>query len=210
MSEEQTILPGNLSSYEHELDKAISYRYRQIASPVATTWDPWNCPFEILPYLGWALSVDYYQSHWSEKVKRQVVADSMDYHRTKGTRGAVEQAVENLGLSAKLTEWWQMVPEGLPGTFVVDVYASDTPLTEEIAAELGHAIDNAKRKSQHLANLTLRARTTAKLHLASVLKVGEHIRVLPRQQKTIKSAARMHLASGLRITETVRITPRVV
>lgn len=205
---DKTILPDSCSDYEKALDVAVSERYAQINSPVSTIWDPNLCPYPALPYLGWALSVDYYQSDWSEKVQRRVVASSIDYHRKKGTRGAVELAISDLGLSAKLTEWWEMVPEGEAGTFKVDVYASDTPLTEKVAVQLGHAIDNAKRKSQHLIDLTLRVRSQARLNLAACCKVGERVRIFPRQAKVIKTQTTITLACGLRITEIVRILPR--
>ena len=71
-----TILPGNFSDLERDLDVALS-RIEQVEIPIAVLWDPWQCPAEVLPYLAWALSVDVWRTDWPEKVKRRVVANSL-------------------------------------------------------------------------------------------------------------------------------------
>lgn len=203
-----TILPPNVSDLEKNLDEAGASRLNEIKTPVATVWDANTCPIEALPYLAWALSVDYWRSDWPESIQRQVTADSPDYHRIKGSRPAVERAIKNLGFDAKCYEWFEMVPEGEPCTFRVDVFAKDRPITEDMALEIGHSINAAKRDTLHLLDVKINLRSDAKLHLAAFSKVGERLRILPRQQQTLTTQTQLNLAVGLRITETTRLTPR--
>lgn len=203
-----TILPPNVSDLEKALDEAGEARLSEIKTPVATVWDANNCPIEALPYLAWALSVDYWRSDWPESIKRQVTSDSPDYHRIKGTRPAVERAIKNLGFTAQCYEWFEMDPIGAPCTFRVDVFSTDRPITEDMALEIGHTINAAKRATLKLLDVTINMRSDATLHLAAVSKLGERLRILPRQQQALTTQGQINLAVGLRITETTRLTPR--
>lgn len=204
-----TILPPNVSDLEKKLDEAGAARIKEINTPVPTVWDAKRCPVDALPYLAWALSVDYWRSDWSENVQRQVASDSLDYHLIKGSRPAVESAISNLGFEAKCYEWFEMIPEGPPCTFRVDVFTKDTPITEEMAIEIEHSINAAKRGTLHLLDVKINLRSDALLNLAAISKIGERLRVLPRQQQTITTKSRLSLAIGLRITERAKLTPRV-
>lgn len=204
-----TILPPNVSDLEKKLDEAGAARLKGINTPVPTVWDAKRCPADALPYLAWALSVDYWRSDWSENVQRQVASDSLDYHLSKGSRPAVESAISNLGFEAKCYEWFEMIPEGPPCTFRVDVFTKDTPITEEMAIEIEHSINAAKRGTLHLLDVKINLRSDARLNLAAISKIGERLRVLPRQQQTITTKSRLSLAIGLRITERAKLTPRV-
>jgi len=86
---------------------------------VATIWDPHNCPDRLLPWLAWALSVDVWDNEWPEATKRRVIAASPAVHRLKGTSGAVRRALDAVAVDAQLVEWWQSVPAGRRGTFLV-------------------------------------------------------------------------------------------
>ncbi|MBJ6889264.1 phage tail protein I, partial [Vibrio cholerae] len=61
-------------------------------------WDPYSCPLSLLPWLAWALSVDEWDDRWPEHIKRQVVQDSFDVHRFKGTPYAVQKALDSLNI----------------------------------------------------------------------------------------------------------------
>lgn len=203
-----TILPPNVSELEKNLDNAAEERFDAVNTPVSTMWDAHNCPSNALPYLAWALSVDYWRSDWPESVKRQVTADSPDYHRIKGTRPAVERAIANLGFDAVCYEWFEMEPKGEPCTFRVDVFAKDKPITEDMARQIGHSIDAAKRATLHLLDVTINLRSDASLYLSATSQIGERVKIMPRQQKTLSTNNRSYIAAAMRITETNRIKPR--
>lgn len=150
-----SILPAHLSELERDLEQAVA-RVADVEIPISTLWDPWQCPLEVLPYLAWALSVDQWRSNWSETVKRRVVAASLPLHRIKGTRPAVEQALEALGVVTEMTEWFEADPPREPGTFDLIAWANEnlTPdvvgfLNEELYDQIATAVTNAKNTRSH-------------------------------------------------------------
>ncbi|MCB8835936.1 phage tail protein I [Aurantimonas sp. VKM B-3413] len=58
---------------------------RPLAERLRTLWDPWTCAEAELPILAWAWSVDIWDEAWSTNRKRQVIAESIPFHRAKGT-----------------------------------------------------------------------------------------------------------------------------
>lgn len=150
-----SILPPSVSDLERDLELALA-RIEQVEIPIATLWNPWECPLEVLPFLAWALSVDLWRTDWPETVKRRVVANSLNVHRIKGTRPAVEKALSDLGVSTDLVEWFEKVPEGEPYTFEVTAWANEniTPgeegmLNPEMYDQIRRAIVNSKNTSSH-------------------------------------------------------------
>lgn len=150
MSLAPSVLPTNLSDLERDLDSAIA-RIEDVNIPISTLWDPWHCPIEVLPFLAWALSVDQWHSNWSETIKRQVVAGSLDVHRIKGTRPAVEKALSDLGITVDLVEWFEAQPAAAPYTFDITAWVNQniTPgapsmLGPELYDQLFKAVVNAK------------------------------------------------------------------
>ena len=150
MTDKASLLPGNLSDLERDLDVAIA-RIEDINIPISELWDPWNCPLDALPFLAWALSVDQWRSDWSETVKRQVVAGSIDVHRIKGTRPAVERALADLGVTVDLVEWFQAQPAAAPYTFDITAWVNQniapgapSILGPELYDQLFAAVVNAK------------------------------------------------------------------
>ncbi|TNH81009.1 phage tail protein I [Aeromonas sobria] len=150
-----TILPGNLSDLERDLDVALS-RIEQVEIPIAVLWDPWQCPAEVLPYLAWALSVDMWRTDWPERVKRRVVANSLAVHRIKGTRPAVELALRDLGVQADIIEWFEAVPKARRGTFDLIAWANEnlTPgemgfLNQALYDQIRLVVTNAKNTRSH-------------------------------------------------------------
>lgn len=150
-----SILPANLADLERDLDAALS-RIQEVEIPIAVLWNPWQCPLDVLPYLAWAVSVDQWRSDWPELVKRRVVAGSLGLHRIKGTRPAVVQALQALGVEVELVEWFEAVPVEQRGTFSLIAWANEniTPgqaamLNDELYSQLLAAVHNAKNTRSH-------------------------------------------------------------
>jgi phage tail P2-like protein len=201
-----SILPANLAELERDIDAALD-RFGEIKVDTATIWNPWTCPPAVLPFLAWALSVDQWRSAWPLEQKRRIVAQSLDLHRIKGTRRAVDLAVAGFGLNVRITEWFEAVPEMPRGTFRVDIYSADQPVSEGLSTQLKTAIESAKRKSQHLTgfSLNLQSRAVARLGCAAV--TGETIRVYPYQPQDIAAVSLVRLAVGARLQEVVKVYP---
>ncbi|MEM1077458.1 MAG: phage tail protein I [Pseudomonadota bacterium] len=131
MSDLPTLLPENRSALEVTLERATGGVGR-IDPVFAWLWDPDRIPASLLSYLAWALSVDVWDSRWPEPIKREAIRNAIAIHRIKGTRKAVELAVQSVGGRAQITEWWE--DGSAPHTFTVTALAAaqfeddDSPL----------------------------------------------------------------------------------
>lgn len=147
------LLPPNRSALEsrvaasHPLDHPVELR---------TLWNPATCPVEFLPFLAWAFSVDQWHEHWPERIKRRVIANSAHLHRIKGTRPAVELAMQSLGVKVEMKEWFETSPPLPRGTFSALLWVNEnlTPeapalLSNTLYRQLRQAIDNAKNVRSH-------------------------------------------------------------
>lgn len=154
MTDKISILPASVSELERSLEIALA-RIEDVQIPIATLWDPWKCPLDVLPFLAWALSVDMWRADWPENVKRRIVASSLSVHRRKGTRSAVEQALRDLGVTVDLVEWFQTTPPAERGTFDVTAWANENItsepgyLNQALYDQLRQTINNAKNTRSH-------------------------------------------------------------
>lgn len=92
----ETLLPPNATPLDRAIERATA-PLGDIPVPIDTVWDPYACPAELLPWLAWAVSVDVWDSTWSERTKRDVIAASYDVHRHKGSVWSVKAAIRAAG-----------------------------------------------------------------------------------------------------------------
>lgn len=90
------LLPPNANAQELAIDDALA-RLGSVPVDIAKLWNPAICPLALLPWLGWALSVDEWDETWSEAQKRAAVAASFDVHSHKGTPFAIIRSLNALG-----------------------------------------------------------------------------------------------------------------
>lgn len=91
------LLPPNATALERAAADALGARL-DVAVPVRDLWSPERCPSPLLPWLAWALSVDVWETTWTEATQRRVIAESLALHRIKGSRAAVDRAIAAMGL----------------------------------------------------------------------------------------------------------------
>lgn len=111
-----SILPPNATSIERALE-ALTRRLDDIPVPLRDLVNVETCPDRFLPWLAFTRSVDSWNPGWSARVKRNLIAASIDLHRRKGSAGSVRDVVRAFGGQIALREWWQMDPPGPPHTF---------------------------------------------------------------------------------------------
>lgn len=151
MSNRPTILPINATAAERAVEQ-VAARVEDLDTGIAKTWSPETCPADLLPWLAWALSVDYWGEDWAEDLRRSVVAASVETHRRKGTVGAVRRALAAAGLKIDIVEWWQN--GGAVHTFELTALASDiaglnVSIGPELAALVARAVDPVKPARSH-------------------------------------------------------------
>ena len=60
-----------------------------------------------------------------ENSKRVLLKEALALHRFKGTRYAVQRVLDLMHVTARITEWWEQTPQGMPHTFLVDLLLTD-------------------------------------------------------------------------------------
>lgn len=121
----KALVPSNHRPIEHALAEVLAPIVAINPIAIEQVWNAWSSPAPLLPFLGYALSVDFWNDDWDEIRKRQAIADSPAYHRRKGTRAAVEDALAFAQREALVSEWWQATPNRRRGTFHVTVWLHD-------------------------------------------------------------------------------------
>jgi phage tail P2-like protein len=180
-----SLLPRKASQLEHLAAVALA-QIEHTPIPLRQLWNPMQCPVEFLPYLAWAFSVDRWDSKWTEATKRAAIRASYYIHSHKGTIGALRRVVEPLGYLIEVLEWWQTVPEGVPGTFALKVGVLETGITDEMYQELTFLIDDAKPRSRHMTGLAISLETTGPLYMGAAIYEGDEITVYPPTQRDIE------------------------
>ena len=186
MTDHPSILPRNATKAERALERATA-RLADVDVRIDTLWQPETIPAELLPWLAWTLGVTDWRSDWSQSVKRDVVASAIAVHRRRGTIGAVRRALQSVGVTSEIREWFETGDS--VHTFRVDVLAhkdyqpgSDPVLTPERIDELHVVVDNAKAKRSHFF-----ARLVAPYDSELVLAAGSHSLTVSRCNATLPS-----------------------
>jgi phage tail P2-like protein len=98
-----SLLPLNRSPLEIAIEQALTseqintHNHIQMMQRIGS---PLLAPVDLLPWLAWTVSVDYWQSELTEAVKREVIAQSKTLHAHKGSVLAVKKAIESAGYGA--------------------------------------------------------------------------------------------------------------
>jgi len=150
-----SLLPPNASELERNLEQVVIHS-TDLPVRIAELWDPFSCPLSLLPWLAWAFSVDEWDDRWPEHIKRQMVQNSFDVHRYKGTPYAVQKALDGLNIKSHLREWWEPDGSQEPGTMtavaLINENLTDNDeglLTKETLEQVTRVIKKAKRGVIH-------------------------------------------------------------
>lgn len=120
----RSLLPQNALHQERALEQAGREQILALATGmVRRVKSADGCPFHLLPWLAWELSVDFWDENWTEEEKRQVCRDAAYVHQHRGTAGAVRRALGAVSLPTTVIEWWQENPRRAPYTFRIEVFS---------------------------------------------------------------------------------------
>lgn len=148
-----TLLPPNATTLERAIDAVAAGAIDALPVPVGDVWSPEGCPAQLLPWLAWGVSIDIWDSAWSEQVKRDAIAAAIDEQRRKGTKMAVRKALDRIDPAIGLTEWFEDPANLAPFTFRLDLpLAGETEVTytEDLIIALLRDISAVKPLRAHL------------------------------------------------------------
>ena len=129
-------------------------------------WNPQICPPEMLPWMAWGLSLDAWDSNWSEAIRRSRVASAIAIARQKGTAAAVRSVIASFGGSVAIREWWQMDPPGTPHTFhlVMNLGDPSAPVSGAFVDQVIAEVTRVKPVRSHF-DFTLGINASARIGL---------------------------------------------
>lgn len=114
----ESIDKQNVREIAEVVDKSL-YQYNSIIPRVLIYPVIDTLPSELVDTLAVQLHCDFYDYTLSLEKRREIVKQSIAWHRIKGTRGAVEQAVRAVFGDIKIEEWYEY--GGRPYTFRITV-----------------------------------------------------------------------------------------
>lgn len=126
---------------------------------------------EQLDHLAWQFNADVWRDTWPNNIKRSTLRNIIEDKRLKGTRWAVESAVQRLGSTITLEEWWEVEPKGPPHTFTIRINVHEIPDVDqqELTRDLYRSIDLAKPVRSHYV-IVIEAEAEAKIGVLSVAR----------------------------------------
>ena len=178
-----SLLPLNSTDLEQAIEAA---GFETTEVPLRALYNPDTCPAHLLHQLAWAWSVDRWDETWPEAIKRSVIRSAFYVHAHKGTIGALRRVVEPLGYLIDVEEWWQTLPQGVPGTFALQVGVLENGISEAMYLELTRLIDDAKPVSRHLTGLAISLASSGYLRLGISLSEGDEIDIFPPTSRDIE------------------------
>ena len=97
-------------------------------------------PENVIDLLAWQWHVDFYEPDLPLKTKRELVLESIRWHRNKGTKAAIISALEKLGFVPTIKEWYEPELQTEPHTFSVRGYYKDDQIDVDFLGDQTHEI----------------------------------------------------------------------
>ena len=131
----------------------------------------------VLEHLAVQYDVTAWDSAWSIETKRAALKTAIADKRKKGTRGAVERAIEIVAPLATLTEWWQDTSGDMPPhTFKIELLQEGSAVDPEIQANVIAQVDEAKPVRSHY-DFQIGQLLRGDLYVSGVLRAISYARV---------------------------------
>lgn len=128
-----TLLPPNSTPMERALEQT-SGLLADLPLPVADIWNPATCPPQLLPWLAWGLSIDFWDTNWTDQEKRDAIAGTIEQQRRKGTLASLRNVLDRIDPAIGLVEWFDDPETLAPHTFRLELpQAAESEVTYDAA-----------------------------------------------------------------------------
>lgn len=157
---------------------------------------------DVIDVLAWQWHLDFYDEALSLDIKRQLVKNSLENHRIKGTPAAVESVVTSAFKSAKVVENWEY--GGSPYHFKVEMILEGMP---DIAVldSLVRSIDAVKNVRSWIDEISFRRDLIGQVYFAGAVSIFRQISIYPPSVKLPKFENVQHLGSAQFIYREVQV-----
>lgn len=199
-----SLLPPNATPVEQVLEQVLAAPL-VIPVKVETNWSAADCPINVLPFLAWGWSIDFWRTDWSDDRKRGLTAAAPELHRSKGTRAGITNALSALGFPDTLVQAWYEYPEGdgNPFHFRVDVEVAEFGISDSEFETVVRAVETSKSARDTLDRLRLVLTARHAPSAVAAVSSGELINILPYQPDDIFSAGAPGPVAWMSLGETL-------
>ena len=181
----EDIMPSSLTGDQNVLDTARSLD-EEMRLVTGATREALILPRldeldeRIIDMLAWEYHVDFYELADTPEKKRNLVRDTIMWHMKKGTKYAIVKSLENLGIDAEYSNWYEY--GGQPYCFRVKAhvkaeYYERTSDYEALVANIRRAVEDSKAARSWLESLYVDMNFRDKIrhtHGIGELKSGYH------------------------------------
>lgn len=176
MPEAASLLPPNSTTLERAAAQTTS-RLDALPTPLREVWDPAACPVGVLPWLAYAFGVEDWSPQWTEAQRREVITQSIPLKRHRGTIGAVQAAINALGVTGRVQEWHRQIPAGAPYTYKLLLEVDQTGYSLEQLIQLLAIVERSKNLRSHLQTIIPSAIARSGLVVGAIASTGSQIDV---------------------------------
>ncbi|SDG19210.1 phage tail protein I [Sulfitobacter delicatus] len=201
MSDINRLLPPSATTSERAIETVIAERTIGIEAPIATLWNVDTCPEALLPWMAWAFSVEVWDHAWPETIKRNVIRNSIQVHRMKGTPGSVRRAVESILDDIEIIE---RAGDLAPHEFKV-VVSGSLPSDHAYSSVL-KVIANTKPVRSHLKSIQVKRNGRAEFAIGTAHQHALTTQVGLRFAPAL-APRRPRFATAQHVSSTLRIAP---
>ena len=162
---------------------------------------------EVIDLLAWQWHVDFYEPSMSIETKRQLVRESIAWHRIKGTKAAVEKMTQTVFKGGVVTEWFEY--GGEPYHFRIDVLNAPN-MTEENRGRLLAVVNASKNTRSWLDELRFRREAQNDMYYASTPSIHTTYEIRPAEITDATADARRYVGAAVSTHTVYEVYPDTV
>ena len=162
---------------------------------------------EVIDLLAWQWHVDFYESSMSIETKRQLVRESIAWHRIKGTKAAVEKMARTVFKGGVVTEWFEY--GGEPYHFRIDLLTAPN-ITQDDTARLLAVVNAAKNVRSVLDELRFRREAQNDMYYASAPSIHTTYEIRPAEITDATAEARQYIGAAVSTHTAYEVYPVTV
>nr|DAX79243.1 MAG TPA: tail protein [Caudoviricetes sp.] len=162
---------------------------------------------EVIDLLAWQWHVDFYEPSMSIETKRQLVRESIAWHRIKGTKAAVEKMARTVFKGGVVTEWFEY--GGEPYHFRIDVLNAPN-MTEENRGRLLAVVNASKNTRSWLDELRFRREAQNDMYYVAVPSIHTTYEIRPAEITDATAEARQYIGAAVSAHTAYEVYPETV
>ncbi len=168
------LLPPNLRSNVDIIaaSQAIDNEFKSLALHIKNCYiygDIDNVNETILDLLAWEFHTDFYDTSLPEETKREIIKNSLLWHRTKGTPSTIEELITTIFGDGKVQEWFEY--GGQPYHF--KVITNNSSATTDQVKEFTRAVESVKNLRSKLEVVEVTATDEMNIYFGNAVHVYE-------------------------------------